>query len=223
MEHKKNPKQDLSKKTPLFLNVGLVVALAIVISAFEWKSYNDGALVDLGQPDNWEDELVIIPNTLQPPPPPPKPVAPVVIEVPDDTEVEEELMPMIDIEPEDAPVYEYSPDPEPEEIVEDVPFTVVENMPEYKGGTAAFFKYISKKIKYPSQAKRSGTEGKVFVEFVVNEKGELTKVKAIKGIGFGCDEEAVRVIASSKPWKPGKQRGKAVKVKMVLPIHFNLQ
>jgi protein TonB len=91
-----------------------------------------------------------------------------------------------------------------------------------QGGMQAFYEYVGKKLKYPTQARRMGIEGKVFVEFVINRDGTILDVKAIKGIGAGCDEEAVRVIQSAPSWKPGKQRGKPVRQRMVLPITFKL-
>ena len=87
---------------------------------------------------------------------------------------------------------------------------------------SAFYKYVATTLRYPAQARRMGIEGKVFVQFVVDKDGSLTDVQAIKGIGAGCDEEAVRVISKAKKWKPGKQRGRAVKVRMILPITFKL-
>ncbi|MCK5701162.1 MAG: energy transducer TonB, partial [Cyclobacteriaceae bacterium] len=78
------------------------------------------------------------------------------------------------------------------------------------------------KLKYPAQARRMGIEGKVFVQFVVDKDGTLTEVTAVKGIGAGCDQEAVRVIEGAPKWKPGKQRGRSVKVRMILPITFKL-
>ena len=77
-------------------------------------------------------------------------------------------------------------------------------------------------MKYPNQARRMGIEGRVFVQFVVDKDGQLTEIKAVKGIGAGCDEEAVRVLKSAPKWKPGKQRGRPVKVRMILPITFKL-
>ena len=91
-----------------------------------------------------------------------------------------------------------------------------------KGGMSAFYKYVGDKMKYPAQARRMGIEGKVFVEFVINRDGSITDVKAIKGIGAGCDEEAVRVVQSAPPWNPGKQRGKPVRQRYVVPITFKL-
>ncbi len=108
-----------------------------------------------------------------------------------------------------------------EENVDEI-FSVVEETAEPKGGMPAFYKYVGEKIKYPAQARRMGVEGRVFVEFVVNRDGSIVDVRAIKGIGAGCDEEAVRIVQSAPSWKPGKQRGKPVRQKMVIPIIFKL-
>jgi protein TonB len=86
-----------------------------------------------------------------------------------------------------------------------------------------FYKYVSKNIEYPKQARRMGIEGKVFVQFVVDKDGSLSDVKVIKGIGAGCDEEAIRVLKESPKWTPGKQRGRPVRVRMSLPIFFKIQ
>ena len=110
---------------------------------------------------------------------------------------------------------------EPEEESEQI-FNIVEESAAPKGGMAAFYKYVHDKIKYPPQARRMGIEGRVFVEFVIAIDGTLTEVRAIKGIGAGCDEEAVRIIQSAPPWSPGKQRGKPVKQRYTLPIIFKL-
>jgi len=101
-------------------------------------------------------------------------------------------------------------------------FTMVEQQPEYAGGLEAMYKFINKNMKYPAQARRMGVEGQVFVGFVVDAEGRISEVKTIKGIGAGCDEEAMRVIQLMPPWKPGRQSGKAVKVRFVLPIKFKL-
>ena len=108
-----------------------------------------------------------------------------------------------------------------EEEVDEI-FTIVEDQPTPPGGMGAFYKYVATNLRYPAQARRMGIEGKVFVQFVVDKDGTLTNVQAIKGIGAGCDEEAVRVIAKAKKWSPGKQRGRPVKVRMILPITFKL-
>lgn len=106
---------------------------------------------------------------------------------------------------------------EPEEV-----FTIVKNQPAPIGGMADFYEYIQQNLKYPEQARNLGIEGKVFVEFIVGSDGKLTHVKAVKGIGGGCDQEAVRVISNSPKWQPGLQDGKTVNVRMILPITFKL-
>lgn len=223
MEAKKSPKADLNKKTGLFLNIGLVVSLLLVITAFEWRFYDDGELMDLGQVADEFEDVMEIPPTEQPPPPPPKIQQPEIIEVPDEEEIEEEIEVDLDVEITEETVVEDIVFDEPvEEEVADEIFTIVEDQPQPKGGMAAFYEFIGKKLKYPAQARRMGIEGKVFVEFVVDKDGTITDVKAIKGIGAGCDEEAIRVIQSSPKWNAGKQRGRAVRVRMILPITFKL-
>ena len=223
MEAKKNPKADLNKKTTLFLNIGLVVSLALVIMAFEWRFYDDGELMDLGQVSDEFEDVMEIPPTEQPPPPPPKIQQPEIIEVPDEEEIEEEIEVDLDVEITEETVVEdiVFDEPVEEEVAEEI-FTIVEDQPSPKGGMAAFYEYVGKKLKYPAQARRMGIEGKVFVEFVVDKDGTITDVKAIKGIGAGCDEEATRVIQTAPKWNPGKQRGRPVKVRMILPITFKL-
>ena len=101
-------------------------------------------------------------------------------------------------------------------------FSVVEEQPMPKKGMEGYFQYIAQNLKYPEQARKMGIEGKVYVEFIVNDFGEITNVKVLKGIGAGCDEAAKKVVENSTPWQPGRQKGQAVKVKMVLPITFKL-
>jgi TonB family protein len=99
-------------------------------------------------------------------------------------------------------------------------FLVVEEPPMPPGGMKEFFNYVSKEIRYPQEAKEQGLGGKVFVEFVIDKDGSVTDVSAVRGIGAGCDEEAVRVIADSPKWAPGKMLGEAVKVRVIMPINF---
>ena len=101
-------------------------------------------------------------------------------------------------------------------------FTIVEDQPEPVGGMSQMYQYIAENLQYPPQARELGVEGKVFVRFVVDVDGAIREVEAVKGIGAGCDKEAEKVIASLPPWKPGIQRGRPVKVRMILPITFKL-
>ena len=223
MVDKKSPEADVTRKSSLYLSIGLVVSLLVVNTAFEWRFYDDGALADLGQVTDDFEEMLDIPPTEQPPPPPPKIQQPEIIEVPDEEEIEDEIEVNLDVEITEESAIEQIVFEEPvEEEVADEVFTIVEQQPVYPGGMSAFYQFVQKKLKYPSQARRMGIEGKVFVQFVVDKKGNITEVVAVKGIGAGCDAEAERVIKSSPKWKAGKQRGKAVKVRMILPITFKL-
>lgn len=102
-------------------------------------------------------------------------------------------------------------------------FMVVEEEPEYPEGKQAFYNHVMKRIKYPLEARSNGIEGTVDVQFVIERDGTITEVKAINGIGYGCDEEAVRVVQNVGAFNPGKQRGRTVRVRMVMPIQFKLQ
>lgn len=223
MELKKNPKVDLAKKSGLFMNIGLSLSLLFVIVAFEWRSYDDSGLLDLGQIDDDFEDIMEIPPTEQPPPPPPKIQLPEIIEVPDEEEIEEEIEVELDVEVTEETVIEdiiFDDAPAEEEV--DQVFTIVEDPAEFPGGMKAFYKYVGDNMKYPAQARRMGVEGKVYVQFVVDKQGNVTEVVAVKGIGAGCDEEAEKVLRNSPKFKPGKQRGRAVKQKMVMPIIFRL-
>ena len=102
-------------------------------------------------------------------------------------------------------------------------FSVVEQSAEFPGGMEALGKYLSKNLKYPPQAKEQGIQGRVYVTFVVERDGSITDIKVLRDIGYGCGEEAVRVIKAMPKWKPAKQRGKAVRQTQNLPINFQLQ
>jgi len=216
MEPKKNPEVNLERKKGLFLQIGLVIALLVVLGAFEYKTYekiayNLGAL----NLDDLEEEIIpITKQELKPPPPPPPP--PEIIEiVEDDVEIEDE------IEIEDT---ESDEDEEIEIIEEDDDefFMVVENMPIFPGGDLGLMKYIQKHVKYPAIAKEYNITGKVYVSFIVDKSGSVTNVKIVRGVDKNLDAEAVRVVKSLPKYKPGKQRGKAVRVMFTIPINFTL-
>ncbi|MCD4725977.1 MAG: TonB family protein [Bacteroidales bacterium] len=225
MELKKSPKADLESKKIIFTQLGLILALALILLAFEWKSY-DKSVEGFGERIVEDVMEEIIPITEQkvkpPPPPPPKRVVQINI-VEDDVEVEDDLM--IDAEADESTeMDEYIPIEVDEEVLDEAPiFTVVESMPEFRGGMSELYPYLQKNMKYPVMAKESGIQGKVYVTFVVEKNGSITDVKVLRGIGGGCDEEAIRVVAGMPKWKPGKQRGKPVRVQYNLPVRFTLQ
>jgi len=112
---------------------------------------------------------------------------------------------------------------EEKEKVEDEIFVVVENMPEFPGGELALRKFIAQAIKYPTIAQENGIQGKVFVNFVVDKDGSISNAKIARGVDPSIDKEALRVIMTLPKWKPGMQRGKAVRVSYTVPISFQLQ
>jgi protein TonB len=110
-----------------------------------------------------------------------------------------------------------------EEPKEEEPFAYVEQMPTFPDGTEAMYKYIYGKIKYPAIARENGISGPVIIQFVVSKEGDIQKAKVVRGIGGGCNEEALRVVNGMPRWKPGKHNGRAVPVTFTLPIKFVLQ
>ena len=227
-------KTKLNKKTTnrqqrqLFLTIGFIIALGIVISAFEWKTYDKYEVVSLQSIQMEQQELLEIPPTEQPSPPPPKKMAVKIITVSDLEEVEEKIDIDLDIETNELMILEevtyndVEVDVVEEEEVEEI-FLIVEKSPEPVGGLNAFYSYVAKEINYPTRARRAHIGGRVFIQFVVNIDGSLSDFEVIKGIGLGCDEEAVRVLKGAPNWTPGKQRGREVRVRMVLPIYFELR
>ncbi len=101
-------------------------------------------------------------------------------------------------------------------------YTIVEQMPEFPGGPNAMFEHIASQIKYPQKARDNRIQGRVFVHFVIETDGSISNITVLKGIGHGCDEEAIRVVESMPRWKPGIQRDKPVRVSFNLPIRFSL-
>ena len=224
MEPKRTETAELSNKSTLFFSFGLVVTLALVLTAFEWKDIEEVAVLATGKTTDNVEEVLEVPPTEQPPPPPPQVQQPQVVEVPDEEKIEEEIQVNLDVEMNEETKVEQIEIKveEPKEDVDEI-FTIVEETATPKGGMPAFYKYVGSKLKYPAQATRMGVEGKVYVEFVINRDGSIVDVRVVRGIGAGCDEEAVRVVQSSPAWNPGKQRGKVVRQKYTLPIQFKLQ
>jgi periplasmic protein TonB len=218
MEKRKNPEKDLRSKSGLFFQIGLLITMMLCVSAFEYRTHE--MIMD---PIDLIDPVVDVPFkivTVQPPPP--KPIISRPVEVNNNEELEDiiqnDFIPIDEIGDIEIPEFIDAPSTE----IIDAPFLIVEEMPTPKGGYAAFFKFVQKNLKYPSQARRMNIQGKVFVNFIVNEDGELVDFQIMKGIGAGCDEEVLRIMRKAPKWNPGKQRGKAVRVKQVLPITFQL-
>jgi protein TonB len=213
----------------MLLNVGLIVSLILIITAFEWKTPFSSQKVVL--PYNGDQPETLIPDiprstTFKNPEIPKlmriRPVVPSAVnfkEIKDLTGPTSPVPAIDQAEPVSPITFGFID--LPKELPPPDTFRIVETMPEPVGGWETFYKTLKKHTKYPRQAQRMGTRGKVFVEFTVNGKGELSNFKVIKGIGNGCDEEACRVLRLTK-WKAGKQRGRPVNVKMVQPMNFDL-
>ncbi|HWA34569.1 MAG TPA: TonB family protein, partial [Cyclobacteriaceae bacterium] len=197
METKKNPSVDLTKRSTYYFSIGLFISTALAVMAFEWKQREAFIVIDANR-DNFIDPLIDVPVTsITPPAPIPVKINP-VFKVVDDTEPADSI-PII-LPQEDDPINIISiTAPEPEKET-DIIMTFPEETASPKGGFDTFYKYVGDNVKYPAQARRVGIEGRVYVEFVINKDGSFTEVRAIKGIGGGCDEEAVRIVQGAPNW-----------------------
>jgi protein TonB len=225
MELKKSVKADLEWRKPTFIQIGLVVSLLVVYLAFELVGSKENTeVITGGGLQVFDDEKVI--QTEQPkdiPPPPPQQMAVTLIEIVSDNIRLEDFT--IDVESsEHLQVDEvaFVEDTKEAEVKEEVPFVVVEVMPEYPGGDEARLRFLSDNLVYPTFARNAGLEGKVTIGFVVEPDGRLTNFTILRGVAPALDEEALRVVKMMPKWKPGKQRGKAVRVQYQLPITFTL-
>ena len=226
MEIKKSEKADLEKKKGLFLEIGYVLALALILVGFEWTK-SDINVSSLGELQDLAGEEEIIPITrqeLQKPVTPPKPQK-VILElniVDDDVDLEDDL---------EIDDFEASQDDEieiifmEEEEEEDAEvFYIVEDMPLFQGqGLEAFRNYIQGSIKYPPIAMENGISGTVYISFVVNKKGQISAVTVMRGVDPSLDNEVLRALKAAPKWTPGMQRGKPVNVSMSIPVKFVLQ
>jgi protein TonB len=146
----------------------------------------------------------------------------VVEEVPTIEEIKQNEVAAVEVEGPTEVVFEEPVEEVVVEEEEDKIFTVVEQQPEFQGGYEAMMNFIKKNMRYPASARRMGVDGTVYVSFVVSKDGSISEVKTIRGISADCDKEAMRVVSMMPPWKPGKQNGKPVFVRFVLPIKFKL-
>ena len=157
-------------------------------------------------------------------PPPPQAVtqAEVLNIVEDDAEIEETTIASTEDQAEFVEITDDVPivveEPEQEEQI----FQVVEERPQFPGGDAELMKYLQKNIKYPTICQEQGIQGRVIVQFVVNTDGSIVDPQVIKPVNPHLDKEALRVISTMPKWSPGKQRGKAVRVRFTVPVTFRL-
>ena len=228
MEAKKSEKANLEKTKGLFVELGLILALAIIICAFEWKTYDKKAeAVEITESVAQVEEMVI--QTKQDEPEPPQQEVEqqqsMDFEIVDDDQELKNAFSLDNFANEgntevNIPKVEVKVQDEEEDESERVIFTVVEQTSEFPGGVAKLNEFLASNIKYPAQARETGTQGIVYVTFVVEKDGSITDIKVLRDIGSGCGEEAIRVVKMMPKWKPAKQRGKAVRQQFNLPVRF---
>lgn len=232
MEIKKSPKANLENKKFMFMEVGLIIALLLVLGAFEWSTTETSvSILEEEVAVVIEEEQVPITQEEQLPPPevPKEPVMSDVIDiVDDDIKVEDNFL----ISTEDdaslgVEIKDYVVEQQEEEVVEEeeIPFAVVEEKPKFQGKdpNPGFTKWVFSKIVYPEIAKENGVQGRVTLQFTIDTDGSVKNVKVLRGVDSSLDKEAVRVVSSSPKWTPGKQRNKAVRVKYTFPVVFQLR
>jgi len=227
MEVKKSKNADLENKRGLFLQIGLVLTLATVFLAFEWRVDScDAEILDMVQEIQVEDELIPVTTSERMTPPPPPPPAPKVADLIEIVDNDEEIEENYDIEEDFVDIDEAVKIKVLEDVEvddENTVFVVAEEMPEFPGGNVALFRWISRTIKYPVIAQENSISGRVYLNFVVNKQGRIENIKVTRGVDPSLDKEAIRVINKMPKWIPGKQRGKAVNVSFSVPINFQLQ
>lgn len=229
MEVKKTPKASLENKRALFIEIGLIVALAVVYIAFNWTS-KDVQVSTLEAENQVVQEEEIIPITQETPPPPPEaPKIPVLSDqidiVDDEIEVDNDFLSLEDSDDMGVEIMDYVENVQ-EEVVEEeaIPFQLVEEKPSFMGGDAnQFSTWVNNRLVYPEIAKENGVQGRVTLQFTVEKDGSVTKVKVLRGVDPSLDKEAVRVVSMSPKWKPGKQRDRAVPVTYTFPVYFQLR
>ena len=227
MEIKKSEQADLERGKGTSLLIGFVIALGVMFVALAWtqREVEDNSDLYTARDVSLNEEMIPItlPEKKTVPPPPAAVTKAEIIEiVEDDADIEEDIMASTEdnvewVDLDDYDVVEVEPEPEEEEI-----FMVVEDQPEFPGGTAALLEYLRKNIKYPAICRENNIQGRVLVTFIVNKDGAIVEPEVVKSVNPSLDKEALRVISTMPNWKPGSQRGKPVRVKYTVPVNFRL-
>ena len=229
MDIKKSEKASLENKKLMFIEIGLVVSLAITLFAFEWTTTETETALLEDTTEVLIEEEIISTQMDTPPPPPAAPKIPVLSDqidiVDDEIEIEDDMF--MNLEDDASLGVEIMDYVEvEEEVVEEeaIPFQLVEEKPSFQGGDAnQFSKWVNSRLVYPEIAKENGVQGRVTLQFTVEKDGSVTKVKVLRGVDPSLDKEAVRVVSMSPKWKPGKQRDRAVPVTYTFPVIFQLR
>ena len=226
METKKSPLANLENKRSLFFQIGLIIALSIVLIAFEWSTrYKDKVTAYIPIEDIPEIDLIPITRNEPEREEPPKPEVTLIEIVPDEDPVLNEkpfFNPEIN-EKEGFGIEKWTeiPDEKPE-ATEEI-FIKVEDMPKFNGGGInEFWKYVQEHVEYPEEARDIGLQGKILVYFVVNQKGNITNIEVKRGIHPLLDNEVVKTLNEAPLWEPGKQHNRPVKVCFSIPVVFKI-
>ena len=228
MEKSKTATEKLYAKRPLFFNLGLVLAITFCFIALEFKVY-----IEKHESVDLPDDLPILfmaddsEPTVQPPKPklllPKKPLENVNIVEAKQEFVEVDKPELVDVLEEINKLTEESR-PAAEEVESDDPLMegLLEVKPQFKNGIDGFYEYISKALKYPGWEQRNNIGGRVILSFVIERDGSLSDITVVKGVSENIDKEAIRVLKASPKWEAGRQRGQKVRVRMHIPIYFQI-
>ena len=234
MQNRKTFLADLENKKGLFLQIGLVLALASVWTAFEWKTYKDGpgSLGDLETVI--DDEAVLITQRNTPPPPPPPPAPPEVLNIVEDDKMDIEEIQMESTEIDNDDVFELLEiDVNQDEVFN---FVNVENKPIFPGCedlatederfncfNIKIRQFVGKNFEFPEMAKQMGIQGKVWVSFIIEKDGKVSDITIERGVDKLLDDESVRVVTKLPKMIPAKVGGRSVRMRYSLPINAKLQ
>ena len=229
MEAKKTYSADTERFRPLFLETGLIVTLLAILWVFILKTFEKPAsnIYSVSKPAP-DVEIIPITRPEPPPPPPVKPSSTELLIVNNQGDINEDFSLNVEAtqETEVKPVEYHFATPAPAaepEVEDDKIFVIVEEKPRFPGGEEARLRYLNENLHYPALAKEAGIQGTVYVTFVVEKDGSISKVEILRGIGGDCDQEALRVVRGMPNWISGKQRGVPVRVAFNMPIRFVLQ
>jgi len=227
MKTKKSKRADLEKKKFLFFQTGCVIALALTLAAFEWPSKSSIALnipIDTSKEIPYDEIPITKPEDIKPPPPPPIPAVAEIINIHtnDTKDIVENPDIFKDVGIDIIP--ELLKNKVEEEVDEVIDFMLIEEKPSFMGGNHNdFARWVFQNVRYPELAIENRIQGRVFLQFIIDEEGFIRDIEVIRGADPLLNREAVRIVSSSPQWSPGKQRNKPTKVRFTFPVTFKLQ
>ncbi len=220
---KKSNQADLENKKLIFWQIGAIMSLALVFFAFEYRSEANFSMRDITRSMDAApfEEIPVTVHRPTLPPPPPQPVVNIVAV---DNHNQDVATLTINAEPlADESIEPHVPVMEPEMQLDEPVILVPEIAPEFPGGVDALMAYLGRNLNYPARARELEIQGRVYVSFVIEKDGKVSNIKLLRGIGGGCDEEAIRVVSEMPDWKPGRQNGRPARVAYNLPVRFSLK